>query len=77
MLFGERKITPHYGQTLTAIDAGAKRATFATMITDPVTGAVVKSTTEMPYDYLHVIPPQRAPEMIRQSGLSWADKWSD
>ena len=77
MLFGERKITPHYGQTLTTIDAGAKRATFATMTTDPATGAVVKSTTEMPYDYLHVIPPQRAPEMIRQSGLSWADKWSD
>jgi sulfide:quinone oxidoreductase len=32
---------------------------------------------EMPYDYLHVIPPQRAPEVIRQSGLSWADKWTD
>lgn len=31
----------------------------------------------MPYDYLHVIPPQRAPEVIRQSGLSWADKWTD
>ena len=31
----------------------------------------------MPYDYLHVIPPQRAPEVIRQSGLSWADKWAD
>ena len=23
------------------------------------------------------IPPQRAPDVIRQSGLSWADKWVD
>lgn len=75
MLFGERDITPHYGQTLSAIDPGAKRATFTTTATDPVTGAAVKTTTEMPYDYLHVIQPQRAPEVIRQSGLSWPDKW--
>jgi sulfide:quinone oxidoreductase len=31
----------------------------------------------MDYDYIHVIPPQRAPDVIRQSGLSWADKWTD
>ncbi len=77
MLFGERRISAHYGQTLTAIDPGAKRATFSSTAVDPATGAEVKSSTEMDYDYLHVIPPQRAPEVIRRSGLSWSDKWTD
>ena len=72
MLFGERGIVSHLGHTLKAIDPGAKRATFATVDAAGVTGSV-----EMPYDYLHVIPPQRAPDVVRQSGLSWADKWTD
>ncbi|MEF9601963.1 FAD/NAD(P)-binding oxidoreductase [Paracoccus sp. PXZ] len=77
MLFGQRGIASHYGHTLKAIDPGRKTARFETAIPDPATGTVVKSTAEMPYDYLHVIPPQRAPAVIRQSGLSWADKWTD
>jgi sulfide:quinone oxidoreductase len=67
MLFGERQITTHYNHVLRAIDPGRKLATFTTPDGD----------AELPYDYLHVIPPQRAPEVIRQSGLSWADKWTD
>ncbi|MDP5348406.1 MAG: NAD(P)/FAD-dependent oxidoreductase, partial [Paracoccaceae bacterium] len=67
MLFEDRGITPHYSHVLKAVDAGRKIATFTTP----------KGDVEMVYDYLHVIPPQRAPEVIRQSGLSWADKWTD
>lgn len=67
MLFEDRGITPHYSHVLKAVDAGRKLATFETPDGD----------TEMAYDYLHVIPPQRAPDVIRQSGLSWADKWTD
>ena len=67
MLFGDRGITPAYSHVLRAIDAGAKTATF-----DTPDGDVTRD-----YDYIHVIPPQRAPEVIRQSGLSWADKWTD
>lgn len=67
MLFGERGIDTMMNRTLTAIDAGAKKATFATD-----SGSEV-----VDYDYLHVVPPQRAPEFVRQSGLSWADKWTD
>jgi sulfide:quinone oxidoreductase len=67
MLFGDRGIDSHMKHTLKSIDAGAKRARFATP----------EGETEMEYDYIHVIPPQRAPEVIRQSGLSWADKWTD
>jgi len=67
MLFEDRGVDTMMNRTLTAIDAGAKRATFATD-----TG-----TEEVDYDYIHIIPPQRAPEFVRQSGLSWADKWTD
>lgn len=67
MLFGDRGITPHYSHVLKAVDPGKKLATFTTPDGD----------TEMGYDYLHVVPPQRAPEVVRQSGLSWADKWVD
>ncbi|MEF3048225.1 NAD(P)/FAD-dependent oxidoreductase [Pseudotabrizicola sp. L79] len=77
MLFGQRGITPHYGRTLKSVDPGAKRATFVETVIDPTTKLETRSDVEMPYDYLHVIPPQRAPEVIRQSGLSWADKWTD
>ncbi|MGJ8605147.1 MAG: NAD(P)/FAD-dependent oxidoreductase [Marivita sp.] len=67
MLFGDRGITPAYSHVLSGIDAGAKTATF-----DTPDGPVTRD-----YDYIHVIPPQRAPDVIRQSGLSWADKWTD
>ena len=77
MLFQDRGITAHYEHVLKAVDPGAKVATFATTTTDPVTKVETKADVQMPYDYLHVIPPQRAPEVIRQSGLSWADKWTD
>ncbi|WP_313136549.1 NAD(P)/FAD-dependent oxidoreductase [Paracoccus jeotgali] len=76
MLFQSRNIAAHYNHVLTAIDPGRKLATFATRSTD-ASGAEVTGMTELPYDYLHVIPPQRAPEVIRQSGLSWDDKWTD
>jgi sulfide:quinone oxidoreductase len=77
MLFEERGFNGHYGHTLKSIDPGAKRATFVETKVDPVTKVETKADVELPYDYLHVIPPQRAPEVIRQSGLSWADKWMD
>ena len=67
MLFEDRGIAAHYSHVLKAVDAGRKIATFTTPTGDQ----------ELGYDYLHVIPPQRAPEVIRQSGLSWADKWTD
>lgn len=77
MLFGERGIATHMGQTLKAIDPGRRIATFESTTTDAASGASTITTTEMPWDYLHVIPPQRAPEVVRQSGLSWADRWTD
>ena len=77
MLFGERGIATHMQHKLLSIEPGTKWAKFEKTEVDATTKAEVKSTVELPYDYLHVIPPQRAPEVIRQSGLSWADKWTD
>lgn len=67
MLFGDRGINTDYSHVLTGIDAGTKRAKFETP----------DGIVERDYDYIHVIPPQRAPDVVRQSGLSWADKWVD
>lgn len=67
MLFGQRDIEAAYSHVLTAVDPSRRIATFQTK----------DGTQEMGYDYLHVIPPQRAPDFVRQSGLSWADKWTD
>ncbi|PWK60663.1 NAD(P)/FAD-dependent oxidoreductase [Roseicyclus mahoneyensis] len=68
MLFGDRGIAHTYQRTLRAVDADRKIATF--------TDADGLSHEE-PYDYLHLIPPQRAPEFVVQSGLAWADRWTD
>ncbi|MBR9842731.1 MAG: NAD(P)/FAD-dependent oxidoreductase [Rhodobacteraceae bacterium] len=67
MVFGDRGINHEYGHVVKSIDAGAKKVTFATPDGD----------YDRDYDYVHIIPPQRAPEVIRNSGLSWANKWTD
>lgn len=67
MLFEDRGVEAMLNRTLTAIDVGAKRAIFTSE-----TG-----TEEIDYDYIHIVPPQRAPEFVVQSGLSWADRWTD
>ncbi len=66
-LFGQRGIDAAYSHVLKAIDPGKRIATFTTP----------GGETEMDYDYIHVIPPQRAPDAVRNSPLPWADKWTD
>ncbi len=67
MLFADRGIKSAYSHVLKSVDSARKLAVFKTPDGD----------VELAYDYLHVIPPQRAPDVVRQSGLSWADKWID
>jgi len=66
-IMDERGIGTHYRHTLTAIDPVAKTATFDT--------PEFEETVE--WDFINVIPPQRAPEVVRNSGLSHPDLWSD
>ncbi|MDO8388085.1 MAG: FAD/NAD(P)-binding oxidoreductase [Polaromonas sp.] len=53
-----------FSRKLTAIDIGARRATFSS----PDGG-----TREVPYDFIHVVPPMRAPDAVKNSELAWKD----
>lgn len=53
-----------YTQKLTAIDLGARRARFA---------SPEGLTRDLPYDFLHVVPPMRAPDAVRNSDLAWKE----
>jgi sulfide:quinone oxidoreductase len=66
-LFDDRGIAYRWSHVLKAVDASAKTATYATPNGDVTTA----------FDFINVIPPQRAPQVVRESGLSWADKWTD
>ncbi len=60
----------HFNHNLIAVDGPAHKAWFK------VTGADGQSrTVEKDFDFLHLVPPQRAPEFIRQSVLANADGW--
>lgn len=49
---------------LASVDIGARRAVFATPEGEKV---------ERPYDFLHVVPPMRAPDAVKTSDLAWKD----
>ncbi|AZV93922.1 pyridine nucleotide-disulfide oxidoreductase [Bordetella sp. J329] len=67
MLFQARGIKMNYDRVLKAIDPGRKIATFSTP----------DGMEEQNYDFIHVIPPMRAPEVIRNSPLPWqTGAWS-
>lgn len=65
----EYGITPKFGHTLVAVDGPAKRATFETKLGDTLT------RVELPFDLLHVVPPQSAPDFIKASPLADASGW--
>ncbi|RIA55739.1 NAD(P)/FAD-dependent oxidoreductase [Dichotomicrobium thermohalophilum] len=70
-LFAQRDISWNRSHVLRAIDPGQRIATFETP----------EGTTELGYDFIHVIPPMRTPEPVRNSPLPWregpfaADGW--
>lgn len=66
-IMDERNIAYRYQYVLKAIDPTAKTATYSTPEGD------VTDT----WDFINVVPPQRAAQVIRDSGLSWADRWTD
>jgi len=66
-IMDERDISYRYQHVLKAIDPGAKTATYTTPDGDKTDR----------WDFINVVPPQRAPQVIRDSGLSWADRWTD
>ena len=57
-------IDVEFSRKLTAIDIGARRATFA---------SPEGEKQEMPYDFIHVVPPMRAPDAVKNSDLAWKE----
>lgn len=53
-----------FSRKLTAIDIGARRATFV---------SPEGETHETPYDFIHVVPPMRAPDVVKNSDLAWKE----
>ncbi len=63
MLFADRGVAVKYGHVLSAIDPGRRVAVYATP----------DGPVEADYDFIHVVPPMRAPEPVRNSPLAWAE----
>lgn len=62
----------NFGHNLTAIDGARRLATFTHATAD---GG--KETLECPFDMIHVVPPQTAPDFVRASPLADAAGWVD
>ena len=62
----------HFGHRLVRIDGAAKKAWFETAAAD---GS--KREVESEFDMIHVVPPQCAPDFVRQSPLADAAGWLD
>lgn len=57
-------IDVEFSRKLTAIDIGARRATFV---------SPEGEKQELPYDFIHVVPPMRAPDAVKNSDLAWKE----
>lgn len=53
-----------FNSKLVAIDIGARRATFA---------SPEGERSALDYDFIHVVPPMRAPDVVKNSPLSWKE----
>ncbi|HRK37813.1 MAG TPA: FAD/NAD(P)-binding oxidoreductase [Burkholderiaceae bacterium] len=73
MLFEDRGVKTRMERVLASIDIDKRVATFKTP----------DGTEEQPYDFINVIPPMRAPDVVRNSPLRWqtgpwaADGWME
>lgn len=63
MLFQDRGVKVNHEHVLQSIDLGRRIATYKTPA----------GTAEQKYDFINVVPPMRAPEVIRKSPLPWTE----
>jgi len=59
----------HYGRNLVAVDGPGRQAVFE------VVKDGQKTRETVPFDMIHVVPPQRAPRFVRESALADAGGW--
>ncbi|PTQ53596.1 MAG: FAD-dependent pyridine nucleotide-disulfide oxidoreductase [Hydrogenibacillus schlegelii] len=65
----ERNIETHFRHNLVALDPVKQEAIFENLESG--------DRVRMPYDFLHVVPPQSAPDFIKESPLADAAGWVD
>ncbi|KEO56472.1 NAD(P)/FAD-dependent oxidoreductase [Thioclava pacifica] len=80
LLFGERGFETRTHHILTGIDAGTREAYFRTPEQHSVDANGIVTVTpateqKIAFDFTNVIPPMIAPDVVRESGLAWEDKW--
>lgn len=67
MLYESRGVEINYHRVLQSIDISRRTATFRTP----------EGTEQQDYDFIHVIPPMKAPDVVRDSPLPWtAGNWA-
>ena len=57
-------IQVHTNEALAAVEIGKRIATFA---------SPEGARTDVPYDFIHVVPPMRAPDAVKNSDLAWRE----
>ena len=62
--WAELDVPVTFNSKLVAIDIGARRATFETP---------ERERRELGYDFIHVVPPMRAPDAVKNSPLAWQE----
>ncbi len=67
LLMRDKDVEVHRHHRIKGVDAERRELHFETDDGD----------ARFEYDFTNIIPPQRAPEAVRQSGLSWEDRWQD
>ena len=81
LLFVDRGFDVRWSHVLKGVDIGARTATYTIPEVQEIKdGQIVVTPAReetIAYDFINVIPPMRAPKVVRESGLSWADKWVD
>lgn len=81
LLFVDRGFDVRWSHILKGVDIGARTATYTIPEVQEIKGGQIVVTPAreetIAYDFINVIPPMRAPKVVRESGLSWADKWVD
>lgn len=62
-IFASRDVSWRPDHVLAAIDPGRQRATYRTP----------EGMVELDYDFIHLVPPMRAPRPVRESALAWQE----
>lgn len=71
-IYDERDVQTHYKHRLVSVDTAKQRATFELLPEEtlsPTPVGVNYEKVEVPFDFLHIVPPMSAPDFVKNSPL--------